>query len=395
MQDLRLGVIGLGNMGQVHADSVAGGKIRHCRLTAVCDPDPEVMSRYPGAKTFLSSSGLIQSGEADAVLVATPHFSHTTIGIEALQAGLHLLVEKPLCVHKADCERLIAAHGSKKQIFAAMLNQRTDPFYIKLRELIRNGELGTIRRINWIITNWFRTEAYYASGGWRATWSGEGGGVLLNQCPHQLDLWQWLFGMPLKVRAFCNVGRYHDIEVEDDVTAYFEYENGTTGVFITSTGESPGTDRLEVTAELGRVVIGNDRFHFTRNEIPMSTFCKESTERFSQPSTKNVEIPLSGHGGQHNEVLQNFVDAILQGKPLIAPAAEGIHSVELANAMLLSSFSGATLQLPIDARCYEDFLRQRIATSTISRKVAALPVSKPDDFNKSFSRPSETPSHEG
>ena len=394
MQDLRLGVIGLGNMGQVHADSIASGKICRCRLTAVCDPDPEVMRRYQNAKAFPSSSELIQSGEVDGVLVATPHFSHTAIGIEALRAGLHLLVEKPLSVHKADCERLIAAHRSKKQIFAAMLNQRTDPFYIKLRELIRNGELSTIRRINWIITNWFRTEAYYASGGWRATWSGEGGGVLLNQCPHQLDLWQWLFGMPLKVRAFCNVGRYHDIEVEDDVTAFFEYENGTTGVFITSTGESPGTDRLEVTAELGRVVIENDRFHFTRNEVPMSTFCKESPERFSQPSTKNVELPLRGHGGQHNEVLQNFVDAILQGKPLIAPAAEGIHSVELANAMLLSSFADATLQLPIDASIYEDFLRQRIAALKISKKVA-LHTPKGDDFAKSFSRQGQTPSHEG
>jgi predicted dehydrogenase len=394
MQDLRLGVIGLGNMGQVHADSIASGKICRCKLAAVCDPDPEIMRRYPHAKAFLSSSALIQSGEADAVMVATPHFSHTTIGIEALRAGLHLLVEKPLSVHKADCERLIAAHRSKKQIFAAMLNQRTDPFFIKLRELIRNGELGTIRRINWIITNWFRTEAYYASGGWRATWSGEGGGVLLNQCPHQLDLWQWLFGMPLKVRAFCNVGRYHDIEVEDDVTAYFEYENGTTGVFITSTGESPGTDRLEVTAELGRVVIGSDQLYFTRNEIPMSAFCKESTERFSQPPTRNVEIPLSGHGGQHNEVLQNFVDAILQGKPLIAPAAEGIHSVELANAMLLSSFSETTLHLPIDAKAYEDFLRQRIAASRISKRVA-LHTPQADDFAKSFSRQGQTPPGEG
>jgi predicted dehydrogenase len=376
MQDLRLGVIGLGNMGQVHADSIASGKISRGRLTAVCDPSPEVLKRYPNATPFLSSSKLITSGQVDAVLVATPHYSHTTIGIEALEAGLHLLVEKPLCVHKADCERLIAAHRYKKQIFAAMFNQRTDPYYLKLRELIRDGELGTIRRINWIITNWFRTAAYYASGGWRATWAGEGGGVLLNQCPHQLDLWQWLFGMPRKVRAFCQIGRYHDIEVEDDVTAYFEYENRTTGVLITSTGEAPGTDRLEVTAERGRVVIENDRFLYTRNEIPMSTFCEESPERFSQPSTSNVHIPLLEHGGQHSEVVQNFVDAVLEGKSLIAPAAEGIHSVELANAILLSSFADKTLELPIDARAYEDFLRQRIAASEIQKKVASLPVSQ-------------------
>jgi len=231
MQDLRLGIIGLGNMGQVHAHAIATGAISRCRLAAVCDPDQELLSKYSPARAYLLSSELITSGEVDAVLVATPHYSHTTIGIEALETGLHVLVEKPLSVHKSDCERLIAAHRSSEQVFAAMFNQRTDPYYLKLRELVYNGELGTVRRINWIVTNWFRTGAYYASGGWRATWAGEGGGVLLNQSPHQLDLWQWLFGMPRKVRAFCHLGRYHEIEVEDDVTAYFEYENGATGVF--------------------------------------------------------------------------------------------------------------------------------------------------------------------
>jgi predicted dehydrogenase len=383
MQDLRLGIIGLGNMGQVQAQAIATGKVSHCRLTAVCDPDQELLGNYPPARGFLSSSELIGSGEVDAVLIATPHYSHTTIGIEALEAGLHVLVEKPISVHKADCERLIAAHRSKGQIFAAMFNQRTDPFYLRLRELIRNGELGTIRRINWTVTNWFRTAAYYASGGWRATWAGEGGGVLLNQSPHQLDLWQWLFGMPRTLRAFCHLGRYHDIEVEDDVTAYLEYENGTTGVLITSTGEAPGTDRLEVAAERGRVVIENDRFHFTRNEVPMSKFSKESLDRFGKPQTSEIEIPLSGHGGQHNEVLQNFTDAILHGRPLIAPAEEGIRSVELANAMLLSSFTDRTVSLPIDAKAFERLLNEKIAASTVKKDVR-LPALHLDDFTKSF-----------
>ncbi|HEY5707699.1 MAG TPA: Gfo/Idh/MocA family oxidoreductase [Terrimicrobiaceae bacterium] len=386
MHDLRLGIIGLGNMGQVHADSVVTGRVSRCQLAAVCDPDQQVLRRYSLARPFSLSSELIASGDVDAVLVATPHYSHATIGIEALEAGLHLLVEKPLCVHKEDCVRLIAAHRSKEQIFAAMFNQRTDPYYLKLLELIRNGELGTIRRINWIITNWFRTAAYYSSGGWRATWAGEGGGVLLNQCPHQLDLWQWLFGMPSKVRAFCQIGRYHDIEVEDDVTAYFEYGNGTTGVFIASTGEAPGTDRLEVTAERGRVVIENDRFLYTRNEVPMSKFCKESPERFSQPSIWNVEIPFRGRGGQHAEVLQNFVDAVLEGKSLIAPAEEGIHSVELANSMLLSSFTDKTVKLPIDADVFGRLLKEKIAGSPRGRKVISVPVRQMDDFSKSFNR---------
>ena len=386
MQDLRLGIIGLGNMGQFHANAIGAGKIAHCQLAAVCDRDERQLGRYLPARGFLSSSELINSGEVDATLIATPHYSHTTIGIEALGSGLHVLIEKPLSVHKADCERLLAAHRGTKQVFATMFNQRTDPFYLKLREMIRNDELGTIRRINWIVTHWFRTAVYYASSGWRATWAGEGGGVLLNQSPHQLDLWQWLFGMPSKVRAFCQFGRYHDIEVEDDVTAYFEYDNGTTGVLITSTGEAPGTDRLEIAAERGRVIIENDRFHWTRNEVPMSEFSKQSTDAFAKPATSEMEIPLAGRGGQHNEVLQNFVDAILFGERLIAPAEEGIHSVELANAMLFSSDTDTTVSLPLNAGLFERWLSDKIKNSSFRK--ADIRASDGDlaDFSKSFER---------
>jgi predicted dehydrogenase len=386
MQDLRLGIIGLGNMGQFHANAIAAGKIAHCQLAAVCDRDERQLGRYLPARGFLSSSELINSGEVDATLIATPHYSHTTIGIEALGSGLHVLIEKPLSVHKADCERLLAAHRGTKQVFATMFNQRTDPFYLKLREMIRNDELGTIRRINWIVTHWFRTAVYYASSGWRATWAGEGGGVLLNQSPHQLDLWQWLFGMPSKVRAFCQFGRYHDIEVEDDVTAYFEYDNGTTGVLITSTGEAPGTDRLEIAAERGRVIIENDRFHWTRNEVPMSEFSKQSTDAFAKPATSEMEIPLAGRGGQHNEVLQNFVDAILFGERLIAPAKEGIHSVELANAMLFSSDTDTTVSLPLNAGLFERWLSDKIKNSSFRKADVRASNGDLADFSKSFER---------
>ena len=386
MQDLRLGIIGLGNMGQFHANAIAAGKIAHCQLAAVCDRDERQLGRYLPARGFLSSSELINSGEVDATLIATPHYSHTTIGIEALGSGLHVLMEKPLSVHKADCERLLAAHRGTKQVFATMFNQRTDPFYLKLREMIRNDELGTIRRINWIVTHWFRTAVYYASSGWRATWAGEGGGVLLNQSPHQLDLWQWLFGMPSKVRAFCQFGRYHEIEVEDDVTAYFEYDNGTTGVLITSTGEAPGTDRLEIAAERGRVIIENDRFHWTRNEVPMSEFSEQSPDAFAKPATSEMEIPLAGRGGQHNEVLQNFVDAILFEERLIAPAEEGIHSVELANAMLFSSDTDTTVSLPLNADLFERWLSDKIKNSSFRKADVRASDGDLADFSKSFER---------
>lgn len=384
MDQVRIGIVGVGGMGSHHARYLLEGKVRRGRLTAVCDVDPARLKNFKDLKGFATADALIGSGEIDAVMVATPHYDHTTVGIAALKAGLHVLVEKPISVHKADCERLIAAyrarHG-KGQIFAAMFNQRTDPHFIRVRKLIQEGELGQIRRTNWIITNWFRTQAYYDSGGWRATWRGEGGGVLLNQCPHNLDLFQWICGMPNRVRAFCSFGKYHGIEVEDEVTAYLEYPNGATGVFITTTGEAPGTNRLEIAGDRGKVVVENGNVTFVRNEVPSDTFLKTSKESFATPPTWNIEIPVSGSGGQHLEITQNFVDAIVDGKPLIAPAVEGIHSVELGNAMILSSLTGKTVDIPLDGAVFERALKKLVAGSKFKKTVVA-PVST--DLGKSW-----------
>ena len=386
MKSVRLGIIGLGNMGLGHADNITSGKVTRCEITAVCDPAPEKIARFPQAKGFTRSSELIHSGAVDAVLIATPHFDHTVSGIDALQAGLHVLVEKPISVQKADCERLIAAQKDSKQIFAAMFQQRTDPAYQKVRELIQGGELGKIRRINWIITNWFRPEAYYKLGSWRATWAGEGGGVLLNQCPHNLDLFQWFFGMPKRVRGFCGLGRYHDIEVEDDVTAYFEYADGATAVFITSTGEAPGTNRLEIAAENGRLVFENDVLIFTKNETPMTEFSRTATKPFAAPANKELKFTFPNRGGQHVEILQNFVDAILDGQPLTAPAPEGIHSVELANAIVLSAAHNQTVELPLDAAAYGKFLQSKIATSRFKPGAKHAHGVITDDLTASYKR---------
>jgi len=386
MEKVRLGIVGLGNMGSGHATNILAGKVKGLELTAIADADPARFARFPGIKTFSSANELIDSGAIDALLIATPHYDHTTIGIKALKAGLHVMVEKPISVHRADAERLIAAYTDKKQVFAAMFNQRTDLYYKKIRQLIQTGELGEIRRVNWIITNWFRTEAYYGSGGWRATWAGEGGGVLLNQYPHNLDLFQWMFGMPKSVRAYCKFGRYHDIEVEDDVTAYFEFPNGATGVFITSTGEAPGTNRLEIAAERGKLVYEDDRIAFTRNEVPMSEFSRSSTQAFARPDTWDVTVPAANHGGQHNEILQNFSDAILNGATLLAPAVEGIHSVELANSMLLSAWTDSMVGLPLDGKKYERMLKKKIAESAKSKKRKKKATVSGDDFAKSFGR---------
>ncbi len=383
---IRLGIIGLGNMGTTHAKSILDGSVPGLELTAVADSDPARLESYADLARFDDGLALIASDAVDAVLVTTPHYSHTPLGVAALEAGRHLLVEKPISVHKLDCEELIAAYRPESgQIFAAMFNQRTDPRYRKLKELINDGTLGTIRRINWIITDWFRTESYYQSGGWRATWAGEGGGVLLNQCPHNLDLWQWLFGVPDRVTARCQIGRFHDIEVEDSVTALLEYDTGVQGVFVTTTGEAPGTNRLEVVGDHGRIVIDTERpgLTFKRNEKSSATFSRESTSSFAKPDVWDVSIPITGNGEQHVGILENFAAAIRGEEPLIAPAQEGIHSVELGNAMLLSSFRDRPISLPLDANEYAAELKKKIADSTFTKK-ASTSAAPAGDFSKSY-----------
>ena len=385
-KNTRMGIIGVGNMGGAHARNILKGNVPGMTLTALCDRDPkrlEPFEKEEGVSRYRDPEALMASGEVDAVLVATPHYDHTTLGIAILEKGLHLLVEKPISVHKADCEKLLAAHTDEKQVFAAMFNQRTNPQYQKLRWMIQQGELGALRRLQWTITDWFRTEHYYKSGGWRATWSGEGGGVLLNQCPHQLDLWQWMFGMPKTVRSHVSLGKYHEIEVEDDVTTYMEYENGCTGVFITTTGEAPGTNRLEVVGNRGKVVIENEEFRFTRNETPTPEHSATAKTGFGKPPVWNIEIPSSGGGEQHVGILKNFAKAVNEGEDLIASAREGIHSVELGNAMILSGLRDKTVELPMDASEYAALLKEKIESSTFVKDTVDTSGTA-DDFENSF-----------
>jgi len=383
-ESVRIGIIGLGNMGTQHARSILSGAVPGMVLGAVADMDPARTNSFEGIPQFNEPEALIRSGLVNAVLIATPHFSHPDLGILALQHGLHVLVEKPVAVHKADAERLNAAHAPDSPlVFAAMFNQRTDPRYRELKRMIDTGVLGKIQRVSWTITEWYRTDHYYNSGDWRATWAGEGGGVLLNQCPHQLDLWQWLFGLPQRVIARCQLGRFHDIEVEDSVSALLEYESGLQGVFVTTTGEAPGVNRLEVAGDLGQVVIEPGKFRFLKNEVSSIEFCRTSPQSFERPPFNESPVNVEGKGPQHNGILANFAAAIAGTEPLIAPAAEGIRSVELANAMLLSSFLDRAVSLPIDGAEYARHLERLIAGSRHKKKAAA-PAGPAADMSKSF-----------
>ena len=384
MNKVRIGIIGMGNMGRYHAEYLQAGKVNRAELVTVCSTSPAKLEKYKPLKIYDEGEKLIRSGEIDAVVIATPHYQHTSLGLAAIDAGVHLMVEKPISAHKADAERLIAAHRKKPNlVFGAMFQLRTEPRYMKIRKLIQDGELGPIVRTNWIITDWFRTEAYYASGGWRATWKGEGGGVLLNQCLHQLDMLQWLCGMPVRVRGFCQLGRFHNIEVEDNVTIYLEWPNGATGVFVSSTGESPGTNRFEICGTRGKVVLENNKLTFIRNDADMIDFSKTAKTAFARPEIWNVDIPFENTPAQHATLMQNFVDAILDGTPLLVPGEEGIHSVELANVMLYSSLVNQTIELPMDSAAFEKKLNELIASSKFKKTVRQIAG---DDFTKSFTR---------
>ncbi len=386
MSKVKIGIIGMGNIGRHHADYLLAGKVNRCELTAVCSTSPEKLESYRarGLKVFGDAEKLMALGGVDAVIVATPHYQHTTLGAAALRTGLHLMVEKPISAHKADAERLIAvAREHPRQIFAAMFQLRVEPRYLRIQRLLQSGELGRIVRWSWIITDWYRTEAYYASGGWRATWKGEGGGVLLNQCLHNLDTLQWLCGMPAKVRGFCQLGRYHNIEVEDNVTAYCEYADGATGVFVTSTGEAPGSNRFEIAGTRGKLVLEDNRLHFTRNETDMIEHSRAAKVGFLKPEVWRAELPFTDAPAPHATLLQNFVDAILDGAPLLAPGESGLSSVELANAILYSSLVGREITLPLDGAVYERRLQELAAASRFEKKVVEI---KNDDFTQSFHR---------
>lgn len=384
MTNVRLGIIGLGNIGQHHATYLLAGKVSHAELVAVADAVPAKLEKYRPLKVFADGEDLLRSGLVDAVIIATPHYQHTTLGIAALEQGRHVMVEKPISAHKADAERLIAAHRrNPRLVFAGMFQLRAEPRYLRIQKLIRAGELGELVRLSWIMTDWFRTEAYYASGGWRATWKGEGGGVLLNQCLHNLDALQWLLGRPARVRGFCQLGRFHQIEVEDNVSAYLEYPNGATGTFVSSTGEAPGANRFEIVGTRGQLVLESDRLHFTRNETDMLQFSRAARLGFAKPDVWEVELPFDNAANSHAVLMQNFVNAIREGEPLIAPGEEGLHSVELANAILYSSLQGQTVELPLDSAAYEKQLHQLIAESKLEKKVAQV---SNEDFTRSFNR---------
>lgn len=368
MRKVRLGIIGLGNMGSGYVKMIKAGDCPEVEITAVADlrEDRREWFRtvYPEVPVFEEGHQMIDSGLCEAVMIEVPHYHHPEFAIYAMKHGLHVLSDKPAGVYTKQVKEMNEEAAKHPElVFAIMFNQRTNPLYIKMKELVSSGELGAIKRVNWIITDWYRTQIYYDSGAWRATWSGEGGGVLLNQCPHQMDLVTWICGLPSRVRAFCHVGKWHDIEVEDDVSAYWEYPNGATGVFVTSTGDAPGTNRFEVDLEKGKLVCEDDKLTLYRLSVNEREFCRTATGGFDKPECTKEVIDIEGENPQHKAVINAFAGKILGHGELIAPGYEGINGLMLSNALFLSSWLDKTIEIPFDEDLFLAELNKRIAAS--------------------------------
>ena len=357
MEKVKVAIVGCGEIGRLHAKYLADGECEHIECAAVCDVSQsnlEKMKEILGSDipTFTDYKQLLESGLMDGVLIATPHRFHCAMAIEAFKRGYHVLVEKPAGVYTKEVDAMNEAAKESGRVFGIMFMERTRPIYQKVKNLVESGRLGELKRSIWIATEWYRSQSYYDMAQWRGTWKGEGGGVLLNQSPHNLDLWQWICGMPVKIRANCSFGKYHDIEVEDDATIFAEYGNGASGIFITSTGEYPGTNRIEITGTKGKIIAEDNKITFWELDESERTFNEKNEDPFAVPVKNKKEYLFEAQAPLHKGITENWAASILGEQELLAKGEEGIKSLEISNAACLSAWENAEINLPIDKNKY-------------------------------------------
>ncbi len=390
---VRLGIIGLGTQGSMYARFITDGMVPNMALGAIADIDParrEVGAAEYGVPVYEDYQSLLAGGDVDAVVTTVPHYLHPEIGIAALTAGIHALVEKPAGVYTRQVRELNEVAAQHPELtFGIMFNQRINPLYQRIKQIVDAGEIGRIRRSNWIITTWWRPQGYYEQSAWRATWGGEGGGVLVNQAPHQLDLWQWICGVPKSVYSKVAYGFRRNIAVEDEVTAVVDYGDGVTGTFVTAVHDLVGTDRFEILGDKGKIVVDGSK------SATVTRLVTDERELSDQMAIEDVRKLFMGQlnparyysqeviefdsvwGAQHSGVLENFAAHILDGTPLIAPGSDGINGVRLANAIHLSSWLGREVPLDFDEDLYLAELDKRIRAEGKFPERAARPADAP------------------
>ncbi len=362
MKKVKIGIVGAGGMGQGHAETMK--KIEEAELSAVCDCEEarvrEVAQKY-GVKYFTDYKKLIDSGLAEAVIVATPHYFHPEISIYAMEHGLHVLTEKPISVTVRQADKMVEAAKKTGKVFCVMYQSRNRGVFITAKKLIEEGKLGDIKR-TLLVNPYYRSQAYYDSGSWRATWKGEGGGVLINQAPHMIDIFIMLAGLPKKFQAKART-RLHKIEVEDEVNVLLEYENGAWGYYYTCTNEVPSILYLEIAGDKGKIIFNGETLKFFSTSVPISEFTVKNESMWASPETKEEQLNIPETDAGHGAIIRNFCKAITEGEPLVSPGVEGLKSVEFINACLLSGFKNKIVETPVDRDEYDRFINEMIARS--------------------------------
>ncbi len=377
---INLAVIGLGPIGAMHVDNLLASDV--AKVVAICDQRPVSDEKYSGLKFYDKVDDLLNAGGFDAVIVATPSFTHYNLAKQIIEAGYNVLIEKPLALCTADAMEVESLAKEKNLLCAIMLNQRTTPIYARIKELLSTGELGKINRVSWTMTNWYRPNIYVTSSTWRGTWKGEAGGALINQSIHNLDILAWAFDMPKSIKAWCKYGKYHDIEVEDEVICHMDLGEGTSLSFITSTGEYTGVNRLEIAGDKAFVVAENGELKITKFKgVSLSEFTRNTDQPFSSPESELIVETFEGNGAQHMGVITNFVRALEGKEELDYKLSEGIKSLELANAMLMSSWTNSEVAMPLDHNAYKAELGKHLENSKLREEVQKVGTI---DFSKSF-----------
>ncbi|MFA5561040.1 MAG: Gfo/Idh/MocA family oxidoreductase [Eubacteriales bacterium] len=385
---INVGILGMGNMGQSHGSRIYNGQVPHMQLAAVCDIDPAQLDwarkNLPDVPVFATAEEMYDSGLIDSVIIAVPHYDHAPYAIQAFEKGLHVYCEKPAGVYTKQVLEMNRAAEQSGKVFALGFQQRTNPAFRIIRDMVRSGELGHIKKVIWIVTNWYRPQAYHDSSAWRSTWRLEGGGTIVNQNPHNIDLFQWMFGMPSQVMAVIDYGKYYDIEVDDDVNAIFRYDSGTVGIYTTATGEQPGTNRLEISCDMGKLVYENNELIFWKNPMSEREFNRQNKSPFGHMETEKIIIDIPKQAMQpHNALLENFAQAVLEGTALMAPGVEGIKECLLADALYYSDWQGQQW-IHTNAFDHDGFwaaLQEKINRSTHVKQARATEAA---DMNQSF-----------
>ncbi len=378
----KIGIVGLGPIGGLHADNLLQNKIPGAELACVCEQRPVDEKKFAGLRIYNDMDKMLSAGGFDALIIATPSFTHFPLAKKALERGFHALVEKPMALCSEDALELADIAKRSGKVLAVMLNQRTAPLYSKIREMVESGEIGRINRVSWTMSNWYRPDIYFASSSWKGTWKGEAGGVLINQSIHNIDIWAWIFGLPKTLRAWCQFGKYHNIEVEDEVCCRMELSNGASSTFISSTGEYPGSNRLVIAGDKAFVVAESGKlkiFRFVNETLESYTYGTKYI--FGSPEVEEEEIEFFGAGEQHAGVVSNFVEAINGDAELLYTPEQGALSLQMANAMLMSAWTNKDVSFPFDHALYKKMLSEKIAFSHLRENPKTDFII---DFEKSF-----------